>query len=96
MRLISLTKIFYWTYETCMDCEESLVTSSGRSQYLEIEGIQSYSCEIECEVPQCSIFGQLLYVLYVNDIAKSTVSNILPFADDTSLFLYCTMLIMKS
>ena len=60
---------------------------SGRTQYVEIEGSQSNSCDIECGVPQGSILGPLLYLLYVNDIANSTSSKILSFADDTSLFL---------
>ena len=38
-------------------------------------------------VPQGSILGPLLYLIYVNDIAMSTTANILSFADDTSLFL---------
>ena len=31
--------------------------------------------------------GSLLYLLYVNDIAYCTESHILPFSDDTTLFL---------
>ncbi len=45
--------------------------------------------KITCGVPQGSILGTLLFILYINDIVKvSTVLNPvgLLFADDTSLF----------
>jgi hypothetical protein len=56
-------------------------------QYVEIEKSKSMLCSIKCEVPQGSILGPLLYLIYVNDIPCSTHSNILSFADDTSLYL---------
>jgi hypothetical protein len=58
-----------------------------RKQYVEIENNKSNMCSIECGVPQGSILGPLLYLIYVNDISKSTTENILSFADDTSLFI---------
>jgi len=42
---------------------------------------------MDCGVPQGSILGPLLYLLYVNDIAQCTKSYILSFADDSTLFL---------
>ena len=43
--------------------------------------------KIMCGVPQGSILGPLLFILYLNDIVKvSTVLNPVLFADDTSLF----------
>ena len=42
---------------------------------------------IECGLPQGSILGPLLYLLYVNDICKASEGNILSFADDTSLYM---------
>ena len=38
-------------------------------------------------MPQGSILGPLLFLLYVNDIVKNIGSNIRLFADDTSLFI---------
>jgi hypothetical protein len=42
---------------------------------------------IECGVPQGSIPGPLLFLLYVNDICNvSSIFHFVPFADDTYLF----------
>ena len=59
---------------------------SDRTQYVQIDNHKSNACKIECGVPQGSILGPLLYLIYVNDISQSTQANILSFADDTSLY----------
>ncbi len=60
---------------------------SNRFQYVEIENLKSDISSIECGVPQGSILGPLLYLIYVNDIAQSSDAKILSFADDTSMCL---------
>ena len=58
-----------------------------RSQYVNIDGNVSLSRKLDCGVPQGSILGPLLYLLYVNDIYKSCNGNILSFADDTTMYV---------
>ena len=60
---------------------------SNRCQYVEMYGEKSDTKNISCGLPQGSILGPLLYLLYVNDIPNSTSGHILSFADDTSLFI---------
>ena len=60
---------------------------SERKQYIEVEGQKSSFLNITCGVPQGSILGPLLFLLYINDLYKA--SNIITpvmFADDTNLF----------
>ena len=60
---------------------------TNRTQFVEIENTKSQIISIECGVPQGSILGPLIYLIYVDDNAKSTNGHILPFTDDTSLYL---------
>ena len=56
-------------------------------QCTEIGDFQSKLDYIKCGVPQGSILGPLLFLLYINDIIMSSdVFKFILFADDTSLF----------
>ena len=60
---------------------------SNRQQYVTFNGVKSSCKTIKCDVPQGFIQGPLLFLLYINDLAK-ICKHTMPilFADDTNLF----------
>ena len=62
----------------------------NRKQYVYYNNATSSLRTITCGVPQGSILGPLLFVLYVNDVMNcSELLHFILFADDTNLF-YCS------
>ena len=59
---------------------------TGRKKYVEIKNIKSKLMQIMCGVPQGSILGPKLFLLYINDICNvSSDIKYIPYADDTSI-----------
>ena len=59
----------------------------NRTQLVSYHNIQSNYADISCGVPQGSILGPLLFLIYINDMAfVSTQLFSVLFADDTNMF----------
>ena len=60
---------------------------SCRKQFVQYNGYNSSSLDITCGVPQGSILGPLLFLVYINDLGNvSKVLELILFADDTNIF----------
>ena len=57
-----------------------------RKQRVILNGQFSSWTSVNAGVPQGSILGPLLFLIYINDLADGLSSNAKLFADDTSLF----------
>ena len=61
---------------------------SNRKQFVSINGALSNETVVQHGVPQGSVLGPLLFLLYINDLNKALkYCNTLHFADDTCLLL---------
>ena len=59
---------------------------NDRKQRVVLNGHHSKWANIEAGVPQGSILGPLLFLIYINDLPDNLISNSKLFADDASLF----------
>ena len=61
---------------------------SNRSQYVHFDDCKSPLMSINCGVPQGSVLGPLLFVIYMNDLPDClNKANGILFADDTTLYI---------
>ena len=59
---------------------------SDRSQVVKVNGASSEIAAVLSGIPQGTVLGPLLFVLYINDILENVKSNGFLYADDTKIF----------
>ena len=59
----------------------------GRKQTVVLEGETSNSIPVTSGVPQGSVLGPILFLVYINDLPESITSQVRLFADDTAIYL---------
>ena len=57
----------------------------NRNQKTEINGTFSDPGVVPCGIPQGSILGPLLFLIYVNDMEAAVSYHLILYADDTAL-----------
>ena len=82
-RLIGKLKSYGIEYYTLRWIQAFL---SDRVQQVNVNGTNSEWANITSGIPQGSVLGPILFVLYINDLPENIVSNVYMFADDTKVF----------
>ena len=60
---------------------------SNRMQFVEVNGERSALGSVTCGVPQGSILGPLLFLIYVNDMPSEVKCDLYLYADDSALMV---------
>ena len=60
---------------------------AGRSQSVVLDGENSDSCPVQSGVPNSSVLGPCLFLLYINDMPDTIHSNIRLFTNDTIMYM---------
>ena len=56
-----------------------------------LDGKSSQEYPVDAEVPEGSILGPTLFLLYINDLPDDVICNIAIYADDATLYSKCDL-----
>ena len=59
----------------------------SRSQAVVLNGVKSDKIAVSSGVPQGSVLGPILFLVYINDLPDRVKSRVRRFADDTAIYL---------
>ena len=59
----------------------------NRKQAVVINGVNSNCIPVSSGVPQSSVLGPILFLVYINDLPEQVKSRVTLFADDTAMYL---------
>ena len=84
---IIITKVNHYAIRGVVNDWFKSYLSHLSKQFVNANGYNSFSLPVTCGVPQGSILGPLLFLLYVNDLPNtSSLLTFHLFADDTNLY----------
>ena len=58
----------------------------NRTQVVKVNGKESFIANVLSGIPQGSVLGPFLFVIYINGLPDTIKSDLLLFADDTNIF----------
>ena len=58
----------------------------GQTQRVVVKGGSSAEARVKSDVPQRSVLGPLLFLIFINDLAENTTSTVRLFADDCVMY----------
>ena len=82
-RLLMILYMYGITGKTHRWIEDFL---GNRTQEVVVNGSKSECGMVKSGVPQGTVLGPLLFLIYINDIESQNTSSIQPFADDCALY----------